>query len=79
MTIEEKIKSQFAPIAKVNEDEINMDANLFTQYGIDSLKAVKLISDVEVEFDIDIPDDTAQKICTLNDVISIIKKIKEPV
>ena len=74
MALEEKVRSQFASIAKMNENEIMMDANLFKQYGLDSLKAIKLISDIEVEYDIDIPDEVAQKICCLNDVVSIIKE-----
>ncbi len=73
MDLEELVKSQFKSICKIN-DEINMDLNIFDDYGIDSMKAVKLISDIEVEYDIDIPDEEAQNIRTLNDVVSIIKK-----
>ncbi len=73
MTVEEKVKSYFMDIANLGENEVDMNANLFSRYGIDSLKAIRLISDIEVEYDIDILDEVAQKICSLNDVVSIIK------
>lgn len=74
INLEETIKSQFKSICKIDDDEINMNANLFDVYGLDSMKAIKLISDIEVEYDIDIPDEEAQNIRTLNDVVSIIKE-----
>lgn len=77
MNVEQKVVSYFKEVAKIEEDVIDRDANLFTRYGLDSLKAVKLISDIEVEYDIDIPDEVAQKICTLNDVITYIEKSTE--
>jgi acyl carrier protein len=73
MTIEERVKSYFKDIARVKEEDIDMKANIFMDYGLDSIKAIKIISDIEVEYDIDIPDEEAQKIACLNDVVSLIK------
>ena len=73
MTVEEKVKLYFKSIIKYDDNEIDLNANIFTDYSIDSVQAVKLISDIEVEYDIDIPDEDAQKICSLNDVVSLIK------
>ncbi len=75
MTVEERVKSYFMSVNKLDEKEIDVNANLFTKYGLDSVKAVKLISDIEVEYDIDIPEEDAQKISSLNDVISLIKEL----
>jgi acyl carrier protein len=74
MTVEEKVRTYFMEIAKVKEDEIDMRANLFTHYGLDSVKAIKIISDIEVEYDIDISDEEAQGIATLEDVIALIRE-----
>lgn len=76
--IEKKVRSHFMMLAKINEDEIDMDANLFDRYGLDSIKAIRLISDIEVEYEIDISDEVAQKISSLNDVISLIKNMTKP-
>lgn len=72
MKIEDKVKSYFKTINKLDED-VDMNVNLFTHYGVDSLKAIRLISDIEVEYDIDIPNEVAQKIRSLNDVVEVIK------
>lgn len=74
MQVEERVKSYFKDIANLEEEEIDMNANLFDQYGLDSIKAIKIISDIEVEYDIDIPDKDAQKICCLNDVVKLINE-----
>ena len=78
LSVEEKVVSYFREIARIENVEIDKNVNLFTTYGIDSVKAVKLISDIEVEYDIDIPDEVAQKISSLNDVITIIQDRIEP-
>lgn len=78
MNVEEKVVSYFREAAKIEEKEIDKSANLFEKYDLDSVQAVKLISDIEVEWDIDIPDEVAQKICTLNDVIAIIEERINP-
>jgi acyl carrier protein len=78
MEVEKKVKMYFKDIANIEDEEIKMEANLFDDYGLDSIKAVKIISDIEVEYDIDIDDEEAQAICTLNDVVNLIKsKSKE--
>jgi acyl carrier protein len=72
MVVEERVRSYFADVAKIEENEIDLEANLFTDYGLDSVKAIKIISDIEVEYDIDIEDEEAQQITCLNDVIALI-------
>jgi len=74
-SISEKVKGCFREIMKMDDVEIDMDENLFEKYGLDSVRAVKLISDIEIEYDIDIHDEVAQEIKSLNDVVSIIKKL----
>lgn len=77
-TIEKKVKDCFASIAKLDNNLLKMDENLFDSYGIDSMKAIKLVSDVEVEFDIDILDEEAQNLLTLKDVVDLIsRKLRE--
>ena len=73
MEIEKKVRMYFKDIANIPEDEVDMNANLFEEYGLDSIKAVKIISDIEVEYDIDIEDEEAQGICNLNDVVRLIQ------
>jgi acyl carrier protein len=68
--LEQIIKTLFAKIQKVPIDEVDMAADLFEVYGVDSLRAVKLLSSLEVELDIELPEDQVGKLRTLNDVFA---------
>jgi len=71
--LEQCIQEHFSKIQKISPDEIDWDANLFEFYNLNSLRAVKLLSTIEVEFDIEFPNDELKKIKTLNHV----KKLSE--
>ena len=75
MSIEEKVKACFRELAKLKGVEIDMNADLRVVYGVDSMRAKKLISDIEVEYNIEIPDEKAQQIRCLNDVVILIKEL----
>lgn len=71
--VEEVVKERFAEIMRIPPEKLDLGADLANEYGVDSLKALKLISQVEVEFDVDIEEQEAQGIKKLNDVIELIK------
>jgi len=64
------IQSLFAKLQKLPVDSVDMTADLFEAYGLDSLRAVKLLSSLEVELDIELPSEDTAKIRTLNDVLA---------
>ena len=69
----EKIKSIVADQLGVDEDQVTEDASFIDDLGADSLDAVELIMAFEEEFDVEIPDEDAQKIKTVKDVIEYIE------
>lgn len=71
--LETKVYSRFAEIVGVSEDQVDPAASLFDSYHLDSVNALKLISSLEVEFDIDIEEEEIRRIRTLNDVIALIR------
>ena len=73
MNVDEIVKTRFAAITNLALHQIAVNADVKTEYGIDSVKALRLISDVEVEFDIDISQDEARNVQTLNEMIGLIK------
>ena len=77
MNVEELVKNRFAAIAGLPVAEIDPDADLRDRYGIDSVKALKLISEVEVEFDVDIEQEEARNIRTLADLLQMIDAKRE--
>ena len=59
----------------VDESEVTKTANFTDDLGADSLDTVELIMEFEKEFDIQIPDDKAEKIATVGDAISFIESV----
>lgn len=59
----------------VDEVEVTPTANFTDDLGADSLDTVELIMEFEKEFDIQIPDDKAEKIATVGDAISFIESV----
>ena len=69
----DKIKSIVVDQLGVDEDQVTEDASFVHDLGADSLDTVELIMAFEEEFDIEIPDEDAQKIKTVKDVIEYIE------
>lgn len=60
----------------VEADEVNIDSTFIDDLGADSLDIVELIMAFEEEFSIEIPDEAAEKIKTVQDVVSYIDQNK---
>ena len=69
----DKIKSIVVDQLGVDEDQVTEDASFVDDLGADSLDTVELIMAFEEEFDIEIPDEDAQKIKTVRDVMDYIE------
>lgn len=70
----EKVKSVIVDQLGVDEDDVTMEANFVDDLGADSLDIVELIMGLETEFDIEIPDEDAEKIATVGDAVNYIKE-----
>jgi acyl carrier protein len=57
----------------VEAEEVEMGSSFIDDLGADSLDIVELIMALEEEFDMEIPDEEAEKITTVGDVINYIK------
>ena len=74
MSVEKKIIQIIAEQLGVNEDEIIPDAQLIEDMGADSLDIVELVMAMEEEFEMEIPDEDAEKISTVQDIINYVKQ-----
>lgn len=68
----DKIKEVVVDQLGVDADQVTLSANFVDDLGADSLDTVELIMAFEEEFDIEIPDTEAEKIKTVQDVITYI-------
>ena len=60
----------------VSKEKIRLDSDLQNDLGADSLDAVDLIMRIEDEFGVTIPDDEAQKLHTVKDIVAFLEQIK---
>jgi acyl carrier protein len=72
--IEEKVKEIIAKQLGVNPSEVTPEASFVEDLGADSLDIVELIMVFEESFNIEIPDEDAEKIAKVKDAIDYIKK-----
>ena len=73
MALIDDIKEVVVEQLSVNADEVKDDAKFVEDLGADSLDVVELVMALEEKFDIEIPDEEAEKIHTLNDVVAYIE------
>ncbi len=74
--IAEKIKKIIVDKLGVDESEVTSEASFTNDLGADSLDTVELIMEFEKEFDISIPDEEAEKIQTVGEVIDYLAGAK---
>lgn len=74
--IEAKVKNIIAEQLGVGEDEIKPESNFVEDLGADSLDIVELIMALEEEFDLEVPDEDAEKLTTVGAAVNYIKEHK---
>ena len=72
-TIEERVKNIIVEQLRVEPEQVKPEAQFVNDLGADSLDTVELIMALEEEFDIEIPDEQAEKIKTVGEAIEHIK------
>ena len=70
----EKVKAIIVEQLGVADTAVTMEASFIDDLGADSLDIVELIMALEEEFDIEIPDNDAEKVATVGDVVDYIKE-----
>jgi acyl carrier protein len=73
-TVEERVKEIICEQLGVEDGEVNPQAKFIEDLGADSLDTVELVMAFEEEFDLEIPDEEAEKITTVGDAIAYIKE-----
>jgi acyl carrier protein len=75
-SIEERVVDIVAEQLGVDKDKITRETSFVNDLGADSLDTVELVMELEEEFDISIPDDSAEKIQKVGQAIEYIEKEK---
>lgn len=70
----DKLKDIIVDQLSVDEEKITMEASITEDLGADSLDVVDLISVIEDEFDLEIPEEAVDGIKTVGDIVNYIEK-----
>ena len=70
----EKLRDIIVEVLNVDENEVTMESTFIDDLGADSLDVFQIIMGIEEEFDIEIPNEEAEKIVTVGDAVEQIKK-----
>ena len=73
MSIEERVKKIIVEQLGVKEEDVKPEASFVEDLGADSLDTVELVMALEEEFDIEIPDEEAEKITTVQSAIDYVQ------
>ena len=73
----DKVKEIVVEQLGVDASEVNIDSTFIDDLGADSLDIVELIMAFEEEFNVEIPDEVAEKIKTVKDAVELIDKAKQ--
>ena len=70
----EKLRDIIVEVLNVDETEVTMESTFIDDLGADSLDVFQIIMGIEEEFDIEIPNEEAEKSVTVGDAVEQIKK-----
>ena len=73
----DKVKAIIADKLSIDEDTISLDSSFTEDLSADSLDIVELIMALEDEFDLEIPDEDAEGILTVGDIVDYIRNHTE--
>ena len=72
--VADRVKKIIVDQLGVSKEEIKPEASFIDDLGADSLDVVELVMAFEEEFDVEIPDEAAEKIATVKDAIDFISE-----
>ena len=72
-SVKERVIEIVAEQLGVSKDQVSPETSFVNDLGADSLDTVELVMELEEEFDINIPDDAAEKIQTVGQAVSYIE------
>lgn len=74
MTTFERVRKVLMDQLEVSEDEVTPSASIVDDLGADSLDVVEIVMGLEEEFDIEVSDQDAEKLPTVQDIVNYVEE-----
>lgn len=71
-----EVKTLVSKVIKLPEEKLDPQANLFSDFGVDSLLGVEIFAALDRKYGISVPEEKLRSINTLNDIVAIVKELK---
>ena len=75
-SVEQRVREIIVEQIDVNPDQVTMDAKFIEDLGADSLDVVELVMALEEEFGNEIPDEEAEKLLSVGDVVKYVEDLR---
>lgn len=75
--IEKEMRGLVAEILEIQEDKIKPDMKFVEELGMDSMMALEILASAEKKYRIKIPEEYLTKVTTLNNLVDVIRTIRE--
>ena len=78
MNLQQEIRELVAAILQIPADELDTSASFFDEYGMDSLRALEILADVENKYNITIDPDNLMKMTCIDEVVKLTESYLKP-
>lgn len=76
--IVEEVGTRFGEIMGISTEGLDFDARMDDVYGVTSVNLMRLISDLEIALDVEIPEAEGKQACTLAEVVRLCERHMQP-
>jgi acyl carrier protein len=73
-----EVSTRFGEIMGISTEGLDFDARMDDVYGVTSVNLMRLISDLEIALDIEIPEAEGKKACSLAEVVRLCEQYAQP-
>jgi len=77
-TIVAEVRTRFARMMNLDPAALDFEARLDDAYGVTSMNSMRLVSELEMELGIEIPEEEIKSMCTLADVVQLCERHSAP-
>jgi acyl carrier protein len=75
--IVEEVKTHFRSIMDIDTQELDLEARLDDAYGVTSVNQMRLVSELEISLDIEIPEAEGKAACSLGDLVRLCERYSQ--
>jgi acyl carrier protein len=74
--LEKEVRALIARVAKVPDEKLTDESNLFSDLGVDSLIGVEIFAALDKKYGLDIPESKLRDVSTVRDIIELVRYLK---